>query len=61
MPRDAPRILLTGAPRAGKTTLVRRIADALAISGTAIEGFTTGELLEDGHRVGFLAEGIGGG
>jgi nucleoside-triphosphatase len=61
MPRDAPRILLTGAPRAGKTTLVRRIADELAISETAIEGFTTGELLEDGHRVGFLAEGIGGG
>jgi nucleoside-triphosphatase len=61
MPRDAPRILLTGAPQAGKTTLVRRIADELAISGTAIEGFTTRELRDDGHRVGFLVEAIGGG
>jgi nucleoside-triphosphatase len=61
VPNNAPRILLTGAPRAGKTTLVRRIVAELAISGIAVGGFITGELREQGRRVGFLAEAIGGG
>ncbi len=61
VPHNALRILLTGAPQAGKTTLVRRIVAGLATSGIAVGGFITGELREQGRRVGFLVEAIGGG
>ena len=55
-----PRILLTGPPRAGKTTLVRRLAGELAASGVPVGGFLTQEIREDGDRVGFSVEEIGG-
>lgn len=55
-----PRILLTGPPRAGKTTLVSRLADELTGYGVAAGGFLTREMREDGNRVGFTAEEIGG-
>lgn len=60
MPHEVPRFLLTGAPRAGKTTLACRLARELQASGVVTQGFTTRELREDGHRVGFLIEAIGG-
>jgi nucleoside-triphosphatase len=47
-------ILLTGRPGIGKTTAVRRAADAL--SGWRIRGFTTGEIRSAGYRLGFQLE-----
>ena len=58
---EVPRILLTGAPRAGKTTLVSRIVRELQGSGIVVAGFTTGELRERGERTGFQVEAIGDG
>jgi nucleoside-triphosphatase len=55
-----PRILLTGPPRAGKTTLVCRLAQELAAGGIAAGGFVTREIREEGQRVGFTVEEIGG-
>ncbi len=46
-----PRILLTGPPRAGKTTLVSRLAAELTAVGVSPGGFV---------RVGFTVEEIGG-
>jgi nucleoside-triphosphatase len=57
---EMPRILLTGAPRTGKTTLVSRIVRALQASDLVVEGFTTRELREEGERAGFLVEAIDG-
>jgi nucleoside-triphosphatase len=49
---DAPvRIVLTGPPRCGKTTAVRKIVDALDRS--RIAGFYTQEIRESGRRTGF--------
>lgn len=55
-----PRILLTGPPRAGKSTLVSRLADQLTAYGVAVGGFLTREMREGDDRVGFTAEEIGG-
>jgi nucleoside-triphosphatase len=55
----APRILLvTGQPGVGKSTLIRRVAERLA--GLDLGGFHTGELREDGRRVGFRLESFDG-
>jgi nucleoside-triphosphatase len=45
-----PKILLTGPPGCGKTTLIRRVVSALAIPAG---GFYTQELRQRGRRVGF--------
>ena len=55
-----PRILLTGPPRAGMTTLAGKLAGELAAIGVAVGGFLTREIREYGDRVGFIVEGIGG-
>ncbi len=55
-----PRILLTGPPRAGKTTLVSRLAAELTAVGVSPGGFVTRDLRENGERVGFTVEEIGG-
>lgn len=60
MPTEVPRILLTGPPRTGKTTLVSRLIDAPTSRGVAVSGFLTREMREDGDRVGFTVEEIGG-
>lgn len=44
-------ILITGKPRTGKTTLIKRIID---VCGTACGGFYTEEVIEKGSRAGFL-------
>lgn len=59
--RDVPRILLTGVPRSGKTTLISRIACRLQAGSVAVGGFTTRELREQGERAGFQVEAIGDG
>ncbi len=49
-------ILLTGAPGAGKTTAIRRVAEQLVRSGARLRGFTTDEIRADagaGCRLGF--------
>ena len=60
MPTTVPRILLTGPPRSGKTTLVCRLAQELTASGVAVGGFVTLEIREEGQRVGFTVDEIGG-
>jgi nucleoside-triphosphatase len=57
---EVPRILLTGPPRSGKTTLISRLADELTARSVAVSGFLTREMREDGNRVGFTVEEIGG-
>jgi nucleoside-triphosphatase len=60
MPHEVTRILLTGAPQSGKTTLIRRLIDALRVHGVLVHGITTRELRIQGRRVGFMVEAIGG-
>ncbi len=47
----AKNLLLTGLPGVGKTTVLRRVAEALAPA--AIKGFFTEEIRVSGERVGF--------
>jgi nucleoside-triphosphatase len=56
-----PRVLLTGVPGAGKTTLVSRLVSELQYREIMVGGFTTRELLEHGARAGFVVEALGGG
>jgi nucleoside-triphosphatase THEP1 len=46
----AKNILLTGSPRCGKSTLIRKIVQKINIHAT---GFFWREILEKGRRVGF--------
>lgn len=50
-PGPAPRILLTGRPGCGKTTVVRRVIDGIG-PGRCV-GFYTEEVRQRGRRVGF--------
>jgi nucleoside-triphosphatase len=50
-------LLITGRPRVGKTTLIKRLTEHL---GTSAAGFTTGEIREGGNRVGFSIESLDG-
>lgn len=43
-------LLITGPPGAGKTTVLQRVLQRLNVKAA---GFTTGEIREHGHRVGF--------
>lgn len=60
MRTSVPRILLTGPPRAGKSTLACRLAQGLTAIGIAVGGFVTHDIRENGERVGFTIEEIGG-
>ncbi|NRQ33017.1 hypothetical protein HII36_14375 [Nonomuraea sp. NN258] len=51
---------MTAPPRAGKTTVVRRLAELLRADGVPVYGFLSGEVREHGHRVGFTVAEIGG-
>ena len=46
-----PNLLLTGVPGVGKTTVMRKVAQALA--GKRLSGFLTEEIREEGRRLGF--------
>lgn len=53
----AKNLLITGRPRVGKTTLIQRITHRLdELAG----GFTTGEILENGRRIGFSITSLDG-
>lgn len=52
-----PKILLTGQPGIGKTTIIVRLASLL---GESAAGFYTAELREKGKRVGFKVVTLGG-
>ena len=51
------KILLTGLPKSGKTTLLCRVAELLT---KPYAGFYTEEILESGHRVGFSLQTFSG-
>src|SRR5262245_21393606 len=57
-PRSPKNVLLTGPPGCGKTTVVRRVIEALG--GLRLAGFYTEEVRERGQRVGFEIVGLGG-
>ncbi|RLE75205.1 MAG: NTPase [Thermoprotei archaeon] len=49
----APKILVTGRPGIGKTTVVRRVAELCSRAGLKAGGMVTYEVREGGRRVGF--------
>jgi nucleoside-triphosphatase len=61
MSRSVPRILLTGAPGSGKTSLVCGLAEILRTElGVPVAGFVTQEVRERGERSGFAVQAFGG-
>ncbi len=52
-----PNIFLTGAPSAGKTTVIKKVIDGLKCPAN---GFYTEEEKQDGRRVGFLMRALNG-
>jgi nucleoside-triphosphatase len=55
------RVFLTGAPRVGKSTLVRKVADMIRQSGVKVGGMTSGDLRSGTDRVGFEVRNLGTG
>ncbi len=47
------RVLITGPPGVGKTTLIKRLVDHARSMGVGVFGFITTEVREGGSRVGF--------
>ena len=54
------KIVVTGPPGSGKTTLVQRVVHVLAERGEPLAGFTTAEIRRGGRRTGFIVTGIRG-
>jgi nucleoside-triphosphatase THEP1 len=54
------RVLLTGPPGVGKTTLTLAAVDILRARGESLAGFTTSEIRRSGRRSGFTITGLGG-
>ena len=54
------KLLVEGRPGSGKTTVLARLADLLAVEGIGTSGFVTHELREAGTRVGFEVETLDG-
>lgn len=58
MPIKPEKLLLTGVPGVGKTTVIRKVAEDL--TGTPLGGFYTEEIREGGVRLGFRLCGFDG-
>ena len=54
------KILVTGKPEIGKTTVIRKVADGLQKKGIKVLGFYTQEIRENNKRVGFKIIGLDG-
>ena len=54
------RILLTGSPGSGKTTVAGRVVEVLRERGEPLAGFLTSEIRRGGRRTGFTIRGVGG-
>lgn len=52
--------MLTAAPRTGKTTVIRRLAELLRAADVPVCGFLSDEIRENGRRAGFMVEEFGG-
>ena len=50
---DRIRVVITGMPGTGKTTLIKRLVELLRKKGMRVAGFYTKEIREGGQRTGF--------
>jgi nucleoside-triphosphatase len=54
------RILISGPPGVGKTTLALHVVEILKERGEMLAGFTTSDIRRGGRRTGFTITGLGG-
>jgi nucleoside-triphosphatase len=59
-PVRAPKLLLTGPPRIGKTTAIDRLVQRLRQRRVVVGGFVTHERRDHGRRVGFVVHDLAG-
>ena len=58
---QAKNILITGRPRVGKSTIIKKVVEKLCTAGyKSIAGFYTAEIIRDNKRVGFIINTLDG-